>query len=54
MSQVNKIVHLPVKPKSPDHIGQMVTSNHRAEWTDTVYENYENVSTTNTFSKLFL
>lgn len=50
----NIIVIIPVKPETPEHVGQVLKSPLRAEWKDAIFENYEKMATTNTFRKPFL
>lgn len=50
----NRIINLPNKPATPEHIGQVIHSPLCAEWTDAIFENYEKMATSNTFSKPFL
>ena len=49
-----KVIMLPYKPSTPEHIGEMIKDPLRAEWTDSVFENYEKMWITGTFSKTFL
>ena len=50
MSQANKIIQFPIKPNIPEHIGQMLSSEHLADWTDAIFENHDKLLMTNTFS----
>ena len=49
-----KIISLPMKPPSPDHIGFIVKSPLRSEWYDSIFTYYEKMEKSTTFSAPFL
>ena len=46
----NKLISLPTTPATPDHIGDVVKIPLRYEWCDSIFSNYEKISTSTTFS----
>lgn len=42
----NKVIHVPSKLDTPEHIGQVMKSPYRTGWTDAIYDNYEKMHTT--------
>ena len=50
----NKLISTPIKPDTPEHIGQIVNSPHKPEWTEAIFENYEKMHRSSTFSAPFL
>ena len=50
----NRIIQSPICPSTPAHIGQMIRSPFKAEWTDAIFENYDKMWTTGAWSKPFL
>ena len=50
----NKIFSLSTKNPTPDHIKDVVKSPLRFEWHDSIFSNYEKMTTSTTFSALFL
>ena len=50
----NKLISIPTKPSTPDHIGDVVKIPLRSEWCDSIFSNYEKVERSTTFSAPFL
>ena len=51
---VNKLIGLPTKTPTPDHIGDVVNILLRYEWYNSIFSNYEKMVTFTTFSEPFL
>ena len=49
-----KLISLPTKSQTSDHIGDVVKSTLRSDWYNSIFSNYENLAKSNTFSAPFL
>ena len=47
------MVSFPIKPQTPNHIGEVPNNNVRNKWFESIYDSYEIVYATQTFSSPF-
>ena len=45
----NKLISLPTKPTAPDHIGYVVNITLKYEWYDSIFKNYDKMTTSTIF-----
>jgi hypothetical protein len=48
--QVMKLIFSPIRPKAPAHMGEFNTTTHKAEWKESMFENYEKMDTSGTLT----
>lgn len=51
---VNKVMQVPDVPKTLKHVGHLKHSNHLTEWTDSIFDNYEEIWNTGMWRKPLL
>eukprot|EP00957_Ditylum_brightwellii_P028499 2151451-Ditylum_brightwellii.AAC.1 len=52
--QDHKVTFAPNGPTAPKHMRDLVKSKHKSEWKESMFENYEKMNTSGTFSAPFL
>lgn len=51
---VNSLVQVPSRPSTPSHVGEISDNGLRSYWILSIYENYDNMWNTGTWSKPIL